>query len=49
MDLLWSEDQGSRELSYNSVKCTEDEIERFLDRNGLETIITTKDGLPNGF
>lgn len=36
-------------MNYSSAKCTEDDIEQFLDRNGLETIITTKDGLPNGF
>lgn len=49
MDLLWSEEEGSKELNYSSVRCTDDDIDGFLDKNGLETIITTKDNIPNGF
>jgi hypothetical protein len=48
-DLLWSEEEGSRDLNYTSKKCTEEDIEVFLDKNGLETIISAKDGLMNGF
>jgi hypothetical protein len=33
---------------YKAKKLSEEECEAFLDENGLDMIINTKDGLPHG-
>ena len=48
IDLLWSDLGGSQNLGYESQKASESQVEQFLDENGIDMIINTKDGLENG-
>ena len=48
VDLLWSELGGDQNLGYKSHRASETEVEQFLEENGLDMIINTKDGLEDG-
>jgi arsenate reductase-like glutaredoxin family protein len=48
MDLLWSGTRDEKRLNYESKQCSDEEIEEFLENNGLEMLINTRDGLPQG-
>lgn len=50
MELLWSDifDNGPLLDGYRAKRLEDEEMESFLDENGLDMIINTKDGLQNG-
>ena len=48
MDLLWSGTKDEKRLNYESKKCSEEEMDAFLDANCLEMLVNTRDGLTNG-
>lgn len=47
-DLLWSGTRDEKRLNYESRSCSEEEVEEFLESNGLEMLINTRDGLAQG-
>ena len=48
MDLLWSGNKAEPRLKYEAKKCSDEEIEQFLDDNCLEMLVNTRDGLKHG-
>lgn len=46
MSMFWRE--SDQMLGYKGKKCSEEQLEQFLEENGLDMLINSKDGLANG-